>query len=315
MSQPRDWDAEEREALDGLDGELAEIRRRHQDDPSLEMLRAADADALPPEIKARVTRHLQDSAWSRAVVDGLRETGADDHLDAASEDRLFERISRKTQATPSRAPSRRRWAPAVAIGGLALAATLLIAVVVPRSGPDTAVPPEGASASIGVKPIVESAPATRTDPPRIAFAKPEVKLSPSALAWRGDAAANPFVRDLAPAIDAYRAGDYPRAVAAFDRLSAVYPGSIEVSFYLGVSRMLAGDDAGAIAPLEAAARLDNQTFADDVAWYLAIAQQRSGHPNARARLAELCRGQSAHASSACAAVAQLDAASPAPRPR
>jgi len=315
MSQPRDWDAEEREALDGLDGELAEIRRRHQDDPSLEMLRAAEADALPPEIKARVTRHLQDSAWSRAVVDGLRETGADDHLDAASEDRLFERITRKAQATPSRAPSRRRWSPAIAIGGLALAATLLIAVVVQRSGPDTVVPPDGASASIGVKPtIVDSVP-TRPDPPRIAFAKPEVKLSPSALAWRGDAAANPFVRDLAPAIDAYRAGDYPRAVAAFDRLSAVYPGSIEVSFYLGVSRMLAGDDAGAIAPLEAAARLDNQTFADDVAWYLAIAQQRTGHPNARAKLADLCRGQGAHASSACAAVAQLDAAAPVPRPR
>jgi len=162
MSQPRDWDAEEREALDGLDGELAEIRRRHQDDPSLEMLRAAEADALPPEIKARVTRHLQDSAWSRAVVDGLRETGADDHLDAASEDRLFERITRKAQATPSRAPSRRRWSPAIAIGGLALAATLLIAVVVQRSGPDTVVPPDGASASIGVKPpIVDSVPTIR----------------------------------------------------------------------------------------------------------------------------------------------------------
>lgn len=313
MSQPRDWDAEEREALDGLDGELAEIRRRHQDDPSLETLRAAQADALPPEVQARVTRHLQDSAWSRAIVDGLRETGAEDHLDAASEDRLFERITRKAQVTPLRAPSRRRWAPAIAIGGLALAATLLIAVVVERSGPDIAVPPDAASASIGVKPaIVESAPVTRPEPSRIAFAKPEVKLSPSALAWRGDAAANPFVRDLAPAIDAYRAGDYPRAAAAFDRLSGVYPGSIEVSFYLGVSRMLAGDDAGAIAPLEAAARLDNQTFADDVAWYLAIAQQRSGRPNGRAKLAELCRGQGPHASSACTAVAQLDASSPAP---
>ena len=313
MSQPRDWDAEEREALDGLDGELAEIRRRHQDDPSLETLRAAEADALPPEIKARVTRHLQDSAWSRAIVDGLRDTGADDHLDAASQDRLFERITRKAQVTPLRARPLRRWAPAMAIGGLALAATLLIAVVVERSGPDAIVEPEAASASIGVKPpIVVSAPVTRPEPPRIAFAKPEVKLSPSALAWRGDASANPFVKDLAPAIDAYRAGDYPRAVAAFDRLSAVYPESIEVSFYLGVSRMLAGDDAGAIAPLEAAARLDNPTFADDVAWYLAIAQQRSGHTNARAKLADLCRGQGAHASSACAAVAQLDAASPAP---
>ena len=311
MSQPRDWDAEERDALDGLEDELAEIRRKHQDDPSLAMLRAADADALPPELQARVARHLQDSAWSRAVVDGLRDTGVDDHLDAESEDRLFERITREAPQQRSRASSRRRWTPAIAIGGLALAATILIAVIIPRSAPETVVGPDGASASIGVKPpIVENAPVTRPEPTPIIFAKPDIKLSPSALAWRGDAAGNPFVRDLAPAFEAYRAGDYPRAVAAFDRLSAVYPESIEVLFYQGVSRMLAGNDAGAIAPLEAAARLGNTTFADDVAWYLAIARQRTGDPTARARLAELCRGQGAHAPAACAAVSQLDSSSP-----
>ena len=82
MTTPRDdWDADEREALDGLEGELAEIRRRHEGDPSLAMLRAAAADALPPELQARVTRHLQDSAWSRALLDGLREAGSDDRLD------------------------------------------------------------------------------------------------------------------------------------------------------------------------------------------------------------------------------------------
>ena len=92
MSKPRDgWDADEREALDGLEDELAEIRRKHQDDPSLAMLRAADADALPPDLQARVARHLQDSAWSQALVDGLRDTGADDRLDAESEDRLLRR--------------------------------------------------------------------------------------------------------------------------------------------------------------------------------------------------------------------------------
>ena len=62
----------------------------------------------------------------------------------------------------------------------------------------------------------------------------------SALTWRGDASANPFLRDLAPAFDAYRAGDYARAGAAFDRLSAAYPDAVEVLFYQGVSRMLAG---------------------------------------------------------------------------
>lgn len=308
MSKPRDWDADERDALDGLDHELAEIRRRHQDDPSLDVLRAAEADALPPELQARVARHLQDSAWSRAVVDGLRDAGADDRLDAASENRLFERIMREAQTTSPR----RRWTPSIAIGGLALAATLLIAVVIFRPGTPAA--PDTAPASAAAPPAVAAPPAATPNPLRLAYAKPDVKLSPSALAWRGAAADNPFLKELAPAFDAYRAGDYARAVAEFDRLSAVYPDSIEVLFYQGVSRMLAGDDAGAIRPLEAAARLGNQTFAGDVAWYLAIAQQRSGSPNARASLQNLCRGQGAYASSACAAVAQLDAPSPAPRP-
>jgi hypothetical protein len=148
----------------------------------------------------------------------------------------------------------------------------------------------------------------------IAFIKPEVRLSASTVTWRGDPSANPFLRDIAPAFDAYRASDYPRAVAAFDRLATAYPDSVDVRFFQGVSRMLAGDDAGAIAPLEAAARLGDAVFADDVPWFLAVAQQRSGRPEARGRLVDLCRGRSTHAAAACAAVTQLDA-SPARPPR
>ena len=76
--------------------------------------------------------------------------------------------------------------------------------------------------------------------------------------------------------------------------------------------MLTGNDAGAIAPLEAAARQDNPTFADDVAWYLAVARQRSGNPGARAQIEEICGGKGTHAPSACAAIKDLDA--PPPRP-
>jgi tetratricopeptide (TPR) repeat protein len=302
MSKPRDdWDADERDALDGLEGELAEIRRRHQDDPSLAMLRAAAADALPPEAQARVARHLEESAWSRALVDGLRETGADDRLDAASEDRLFNRITRDARVTPFPS-SRRPWQPAFVVGGLALAATVLIAVVVSRPGPDTLTAPTAAPPA-----------SARAAAAPIGYTKPDVKLSPSALTWRADASSNPFLRDLAPAFDAYRAGDYARAVAEFDRLAGVYPESIEVLFYQGVSRMLAGNEAGAIAPLEAAARLRNETFADDVSWFLAVAQERSGRPAARAKFEELCRGQGPYAARACQAVAQRDASTPAPR--
>lgn len=312
MSQPRDdWDAEERAALEGLEGELDEIRRRHADDPSLGMLFAADADALPPELQERVARHLQDSAWSRALVEGLRETRAGAELDPESEQRLFDRITHDARA----ASPRRRWKPAVVVGGLALAATLLLAVVLPRSGPDprpvadtSATPRDGDQAGSGRGGSPPSA-----APVSIAFDKPEVKLSPSALTWRGNAPESPFLRDLAPAFDAYRAGEYARASEIFDRLAPVYPDAIEVRFYQGVSRMLAGDHAGAIPPLEAAAALRSATFADDVSWFLAVAQQRVGRPEAHQRFVELCRGSSSHAAAACAAATQLGAIPTSPR--
>lgn len=303
MSRPGDdWDAEERETFEGLEAELEEIRRRHQADPSLAMLRAADHDALPPELQARVDRHLKESAWSRAIVEGLRDAGADVRLDAESEERLRQRISRAIAA--ERLGAGRPWTSKFFIGGLALAATAFVALVVPLlrtasmaqrdAAPQTAAAP------------VASVTATPAPPVQIGYDKPPIKLSSSALTWRGSATAKPFVEVLAPAFDAYRAGRYPEAVAEFDRLSVLYPDSIDVLFYQGVSRMLAGRDAAAVAPLEAAARVRSVTFDDDVAWFLAVARQRSGDPVARAAIASICQGHGSHAATACAAAKQLD---------
>ena len=54
---------------------------------------------------------------------------------------------------------------------------------------------------------------------------------------------------------------------------------------------------------------------DNVSWFLAVAQQRSGRPEARGRLVELCRGRSTHAAAACTAVTQIDASPALPRRR
>lgn len=302
MKQPRDgWDADERDALDGLEDELAELRARHATDPSMEMLRAADADALPPELQAEVAAHLRNSAWSRALVEGLREARPDDALDVAAEQRLLARIQRESgAAVDTRSRSR-----GVVIAGLAIAATVLIAVIVTRD-------PEPAVTTIGAPTSGPPTPPPPSAPPRpvatlIPFTRPDVKLSPAVLTWRGNGSENALMRDLGPAFDAYRSGDYARAVATFDKLAAVYPGVLDVLFYQGLSHLLAGDDAGAIAPLTAAGRLADSTFADDVAWFLAVAEQRSGR-DVRDRFAELCRAGRAYSSEACNAVAQLDVA-------
>jgi hypothetical protein len=306
VTKPRDdWDPEEHEALDGLETELAEIRRRHQGDPSLAMLRAADQNALPPELQARVDRHLQQSAWSRAIVEGLREAGADVRLDAESEERLYQRINRAIEA--ERPSSGRSWTSKFFIGGLALAATAFVALVVPllRTNDiavrETALPPATAA-------VLPAAPAP-APPVQIPYDKPPIKLSSSALTWRGSTP-KPFVEVLAPAFDAYRDGRYPQAVTEFDRLSATYPDSIDVLFYQGMSRMLAGNDAAAIAPLEAAARIRSTTFSDDAAWFLAVARHHAGDPAARAVVVSICEGRSAHAPAACAAAKRLGSSAP-----
>jgi hypothetical protein len=216
---------------------------------------------------------------------------------------VFQRINREIAA--ARTPSGRPWMSKFFIGGLALAATAFVALVVPLlrtndiAGPVSSSPP-------AVAPVASAAPPPAPAiPVQIPYAKPPIKLSSSALTWRGNASAKPFVEVLAPAFAAYREGQYSQAVAEFDRLAAVYPDSIDVLFYQGVSRMLAGNDAAALAPLEAAARIRSTTFGDDVAWFLAVARQHSGDPAARAAFAAMCEGRSTHAPAACAAAKRL----------
>ena len=303
MKTPQDWDAEERDALAGFERELAELRRRHQGHPSLAMLRAAAANALPPELQARVDEHLKESAWSRTLVEGLHEAAGEDRLDASEENRLLARIMNEARVAAIR-PASPRWQPAVIAGGLALAATVILAVMWPRPAEQPAPPVAAAPA----------APGTPAQPVAlIAFAKPDVKLSASALTWRAGAA-NPFMTDIAPAFEAYRSDDYPKAATMFEQLLVKYPNSIELLFYRGVSLMLAGNDAGAIAPLEAAAKVADTTFADDVAWFLAVARQHAGNKDANT-FEQLCRGRSSYADASCAAAKQLGAsATSSPQP-
>jgi TolA-binding protein len=303
-TRPDDWDQDERQALSGLEDQLETIRRRHAGNPPLEMLRAARAGALPDEAQADVETHLAESAWSRALVDGLEAGGDELALDRVSEERLWARI-RKDTGTATHAGSGRRWAPWV-YGGTALAASVLIAVGLTReSGPDSSVsaPPAATSAPAPSASTVPSAPVL------LAFSKPDIKLSAAALTWRGAPTENPFLLNLKPAVDAYRDGDYVQADARFTELSVQYPRAVEVAFFLGVTRMLRDDFAGARAPLADALAMGDAAFTDDASWFLAVAEQRSGGlAEARGRLAELCAGSGRFKTDACAAEQQLRAA-------
>jgi hypothetical protein len=290
--QREDWDDDERRALEGLQAELERVRARHSNDPPFELLRAADAEALPETLQTPCAEHLAQSAWSRALVAGAAE--ADPLLDAVAQRRLLTRIERSARATASTAPLwKRPW-----LQVLATAAVLVLVVNVFRRGEPTQ-PFEQLPPAAGT-------PSVTAAPPAPVFAlpldKPDVKLTATALILRNERRDAGFVTDIAPALDAYRASDYQTAERRFAALAAEYPQSVEVAFYRAVAQLFLNDATAAILSLQSARRLDDDTFAAEIGWYLAVAHERAGEPGrARAELDSLCRQSNAYTPRACAA--------------
>lgn len=280
MNTPsNDWDWDEREALQSLRDELQLLQERHAKNPSLELLRAASAGVLPADLQASTVAHLAESRWSRVLVEGANAAGGG--LDQDDEARLLARVHR---VAPSRTASRlgrpRVWSSLVAV-----AAVLVVAVVIVQRSRETPIAP---TAGVGTD-RPGTAPLPTAPRFQLSLDKPDVKISPRALTYRGDVTADAFLSQLKPALDAYRRSDYRRADREFTALAAQYPQSVEVLFYQGVARLFLSDFAGADASLSAADRLNDVSFAVDVAWYRAIADERLGRmADARARLTTLC---------------------------
>ena len=289
-----DWDREERDALQPLEEELRALRTRHASDPPLDRLRAAGVDALPPDLQAATAEHLVESRWSQALVDGANAGSGD--LSADDEARLLERIRRDRRS----GRARRAFRPLVWSSLLAAAAAAVIAVVmVERSRPAPVGPVSGVPLDAAPPPSAQPA-VTRF---QLSLDKPDVKLSPRALTYRGLADGADFASQLKPALDAYREGDYARADREFTALAPRYPQAVEVFFYQGIARLFLNDVAGADVSLSAADRLADESFATDVAWYRAVVDERLGRlADARARLASLCaQGNQPRQRSACEA--------------
>jgi hypothetical protein len=294
-----DWDRQEREALAGLEDQIDAMRRRHVADPPLELLRAARADALPPDLQASVSEHLVASPMSRTLAEGLGEDAPS--LSAEDQDRLLARIVKQT---------RRESAPSVGWGWLrpVLLGTGVVAMatLVWFVSKETEVGERiGAPETQVVVALPPAAP-----PFLLPFEKPDVRLSMSALTWRGAKPSsddgNQLLSDLKPGLDAYRRGDYEAADRELTALATRYPGTIEILFYQGVSRLFLNDLSGAIAAFDAADAIDDRTFAADVAWYRAVAEQRAGNAlNARGRLEAICSARGDDAARACTALEQL----------
>jgi hypothetical protein len=294
MASGDDWDDADREALEPFARDLDAMRERHRHDLPIDVLRAARADALPEELQKKAGERLTSSAWARTLVDGADQ--AEPTLDAASADRILARIDNGSNAESTSRRPMRTWA--LALGSLA--AVLAIAVVFWRhSSTTTTVAPQPVATAVTQPP----------SPPVFALelTKPDVKLTPAALLLRGEGSGR-FVDDIAPGVSAFRAGDFDTAARVFETLGARYPKSVEVPFYLGVSRLFLNDGPAAVRSLESARALNDESFEDDVTWYLAVAYERAGDRAKAGELVDgLCREKSASASRACAAATKLRA--------
>jgi hypothetical protein len=292
---PDDWDDDERRAIDALGPELETLRERHRDDPPFELLRAARAGALPDALQTALSFRLESSAWSRALVDGAESEHVS--LDEIGERRLLNTVRR---AAGSRRSS---WGLKIWLPAVVAAALVLVAVAVLRRGEPTRPGASPSTVTTERRPVPSETPVPAFVLP---LEKPQVKLTALALVLRSGGRDGRFVDDIAPAVAAYRRGDYGEANRQFEGLAPRYPRSVEIPFYRGVSQLLLGDAGAAIQSLKAARRLDDETFATDIAWYLAVALERSGDlAAARAELAPLCAASSPYRARACEAAEKL----------
>ena len=123
----------------------------------------------------------------------------------------------------------------------------------------------------------------------IPLERPDVRISLSAMTWRGRRPDNPVLVALKPALEAFRAADYATADREFSIVAQRYPDLIEVALYQGISRLFLNDWSGASISLKRAQAIGDPAFAGDVDWYLAIAEERSGDRTAaQKRLQSLC---------------------------
>jgi len=310
MMNRDDLESLEKEFAARLGTPLDELRARRAHCPPLEMLRVAASDALPAERKAQVERHLRACSLCRTLAADLQA----DELAGPSPGEA-QRIRARVEAgiggeARATAPIVRRrspglWAwiarPALAVAALA---TLLWVMRMPVQKPDSPV-------------VTQQPPHVARIPAALRLEMPEVKLRAAAvLVTRGAGDSQQYLKDLAPALDAYRAGSYAAAAQAFSALEGKYPKAIEVIFYGAVSWLHDGANESAVRSLERAQVLNDPAFADEVAWYLGLAYHRAGNiAAAHAEFDKLCAGKGAFSARACDAVEELAGAAAPPAAR
>lgn len=248
--------------------------------PPPEHIAALAGDALPADLRQSIESHVARCAACRALAADLAllaDVDAPGSLDA--------RVHPVAQ-------SRGRWA-------LLAAAALLAAIGLSTLWRVRSPEPLVQSAALAAP--QPAPPSTIPAPPLGSWTveKPPIELPvATAIVMRG---ADPSGAAALPAaLEPYQRDDFAGAAARLTEFTTAHPGSPDGWFYLGASRLLAGDASGARLALEKSAALGAGFQHPQLAWLLATADARTGALySARTRLDALCAVSSALRSRAC----------------
>ncbi len=198
------------------------------------------------------------------------------------------------------------WTTAVA--RFALAATVVAAVAGGWWWQRSATPKVETAPTVASLPGAGTTPAEPASDPVVALAPrawavvpeaPAIVLPAALLLPARGANANDFGAAFGVASAAYREGRFTEAATALNDLTARFSEVPEGWFYLGASRLLSGDAAGAVEPLRRART--STVVGPDAAWLEAVALERAGRrAEAATAIRAMCAGAEPNRSRACA---------------
>lgn len=278
MSDRRvDFDPDEQDFLKSFGTSPEELRGRAADCPAPEALLTAHSELG----EAGVLAHLQACRRCSALLRDLSDPElADPQPEEAA--RIRNRVLNGV-ASPRLRPS------------FALAAGVSLALI-------------GALLWYSSSKVVPTNPTpVQTAPRQTVFRveKAPVKLPASMLVWRGEGGG--YAADLGRAIKLYRNDQYEQAAQELEGVARTYPQSLEAHFYLGVSQLLLGRASDARASLLRAHELDRGSLGDDISWYLALANVKTGNAaDAVGELRKLCAKPGEYSARACSGIQEIE---------
>ena len=254
--------------------------------PPPDVLMALGGDALPDDLRRGAEAHVASCAACRALVADLEALDID--VPASLDARVLLTLGAGGSSWRT---------PLLAMAAVVVAAVAFAVVYRSSQAPlDSVARVDTPTATVG-----SVAPATGAWEVR----KPALLLPlATALVVRGEG--EEASAALGAALAPYRTDDYVAAERLLEQVVEKYPALADAWFYLGSTRLLDGDPAGArVALTEARARGVGDRD-DEAAWLLATADARLGDvETARSKLDALCAGKGAFRDAACNARATL----------